>query len=79
MAKNKINDLRDHIFAQLERLNDEDLTPDDLDFELKRAKGISALTNSLMETAKAEIQYLTAVGAIKSESYLFQDVQKQLQ
>ena len=36
--KNTLQDLNNHLFEQLERLNDEDLTDDQLDRELRRAE-----------------------------------------
>ena len=50
--KNKIQDLNDHLFAQLERLNDEDLTPEDLEKEIQRSKAVTAVSNQIINNAK---------------------------
>ena len=34
--KNKLSDLNDHLFSQLERLSDEALTPEEIEREAKR-------------------------------------------
>ena len=50
--KNKIQDLNDHLFAQLERLNDEDLTPEQLDKEITRSKAVSAISGQIINNAR---------------------------
>lgn len=41
--KNKIQDLNNHLFAALERLNDEDLTIDQIETEIERSRAVSAV------------------------------------
>lgn len=48
MTKNKMEDLNNLLFEQLERLNDESL---DLDQELKRAKAISDVSDKVIQSA----------------------------
>lgn len=50
--KNKIQDLNDHLFAQLERLNDEELTAEDLEKEINRSKAVTAISNQIINNAK---------------------------
>lgn len=52
MAKNKLTDLNDHLFCQLERLNDEDLTEDQIQSEVSRAKAISNIASQVIKSAK---------------------------
>ena len=64
MPKNKLSDLRNHLFETLERLKDEE-NPMDLD----RARTISLVAGSLIDTAKVEIQFAEAVGAEISHEF----------
>jgi hypothetical protein len=46
--KNTLGDLQNHLFAQLERLSDEDLTGEDLETELRRSSAISSLASQMI-------------------------------
>lgn len=54
--KNKLSDLNDHLFAQLERLSDEDLTPEQIDKEAKRGAAIVAVSDQIVRNASLKIQ-----------------------
>lgn len=51
MTKNKITDLNDHLFAELERLGDEDMDTLQLEDEIKRAKAVSGIAQQIIANA----------------------------
>lgn len=59
--KNKIEDLRNHLFAQLERLSDEDLSGEDLKKEVARAKAICDVSNHIVQAADLELKFILEV------------------
>ncbi|WP_291289284.1 hypothetical protein [Enorma sp.] len=48
--RNKQIDLDNHLFAQMERLNDESLTGEELEREIKRARAISSIAAQINES-----------------------------
>lgn len=53
MAKNKINDLRDHLFEAIEMLKDEESN-----MTVEKAEAIAQLSQTIINSAKLEIDYM---------------------
>lgn len=56
MAQNKLEDLNNHLFAQLERLSDEDLSSEELTKEINRAKAVNGVAKNIIDNAKTVIE-----------------------
>lgn len=63
--KNTMDDLRNHLFATLEALQDDE-KPMDID----RALAVSNVAGKLIETAKVEVQFLRTTGQDKGSAFL---------
>ncbi len=74
MAQNKIDNVRDHLFMQLERLNDDSLTPEQMEIEIEKAKAVSQVAATLIQTAKVEIDFINAMGVAESQSAFFSSI-----
>lgn len=58
IMKNKLTDLNDHLFLQLERLNIEELKPDELQHEIERSKAMTDIAKSIVSTATLQLAAL---------------------
>jgi hypothetical protein len=78
--KNKIEDLRNHLFEQLERLGDDEKmkNPLALEREVKRSKSISEIATVIVNSAKAETDYLKVTGKGPENSFIPLDKAKQI-
>ncbi len=54
--RNKLSDLNNHLFAELERLGDEDLTGDDLKNEIERARSIADVSTTIISNATLQLK-----------------------
>lgn len=63
--KNKIDDLRNHLFETLESLKDKD-EPMDLD----RARAVADVARVIVESAKVEVEMVKATGSIGGTGFI---------
>lgn len=72
--KNKLTDLNNHLFAELERLSDEELTGEELNEEINRAKAITQISTQIIQNGalalKAE-QFKYEIGEENAKAPMF--------
>jgi hypothetical protein len=65
MARNKIEDLRNHLFATLEALQDEEKP-----MEIDRAKTIADVAQVIVNSAKIEVDFIKATGRSQGTGFI---------
>ena len=63
MAKDKIQDLRHHLFETIEMLKDGDI-------EIEKAKAISEVAQVIINSAKVEVQFLKEMGSNRHTGFI---------
>lgn len=71
--KNKIEDLRNHLFATLEALQDKEAP-----MELERAKTIAGVAQTLINSAKVEVEFIKQVGGKVITGFIPEQPREQL-
>jgi len=55
-TKNKMIDLNNHLFEQMERLNDNDLKGEAFEKEIARAKSMSGIASQIIQNARVSVE-----------------------
>jgi hypothetical protein len=63
MARNKIEDLRNHLFETLERLKDGDI-------DVQTAKAMADVGQVIINSAKIEIDFIRATGSTRDTGFI---------
>lgn len=70
--RNKIEDLRNHLFSTLEALQDEDKP-----MEIERAKMIAEVAQVIVNSAKIEVDFIKATGRSMGTGFIPEERQLQ--
>jgi hypothetical protein len=62
---NKLIDLNNHLFAQLEKLSDEELSPEKLIVEMNRSKSMVSIAQTIINNAKLALDAHVALGDVE--------------
>lgn len=54
--KNKLSDLNNHLFSQLERISEETLTTEQIEAEVKRTEAIVSLSDQVVGNADLQLK-----------------------
>lgn len=54
--KNTLGDLNNHLFAQLEKLDDEDLNGEQMDAEIRRAEAMAKIGEQIIKTGELQLK-----------------------
>ena len=61
MMKNKLSDLNNYLFEQIEKINDDSLSAEELEKEIKKAETIANIAETIIKNGK--LQYKAAIKA----------------
>lgn len=67
--QNKLSDLNNHLFAELERLGDEDLTGDQLTEEISRAKAVADIASQVISNGTLILKAKLAADGTNSADF----------
>lgn len=54
--KNKLTDVNDYLFEQLEKLNDEDVTEDVLEATIKKAETVNKIADTIIKNGELQFK-----------------------
>jgi len=66
-TKNTLMDLNNHLFEQMERLNDDDLSPEELQKEVNRAKAMTGIASQIIGSAGLVLKAVKVNAEVETE------------
>ena len=68
--KNKLSDLNNHLFAQIERLGDESIVGDQLKEEIERSRAVNNVAKMIVNNARLALDAQIAIQDMQPNSQL---------
>lgn len=68
-VKNTLADLNDHLFEQLERLNDDELTGEKLQEERERAKSMANIAQTIINNGELALKAVNTMMNMERKKY----------
>ena len=72
--KNKLTDLNNYLFEQIEKLNDDDMTDSQAILQIKKAEAVSELVKTVIQIETLRLNAIKVAaenGCIKKESFQY--------
>ena len=70
MAKNTLDDLNNHLFEQLERLMDDDMSPEQMDKEIHRSKAVTAVAEVVIRNGELALEVMKHMNEYRTDGEL---------
>lgn len=70
MPRNTLDDLNNHLFEQLERLMDEEMTPEQLDKEIHRSKAVTAVAEVVVRNGELALEVMKHMNEYRTDGEL---------
>lgn len=80
--KNSLHDLNNYLFESLERINDNDLTDEELEKEIKRSEAVTKVASTIINNAEVQLkalQYADEYGYNNSGKHLIDSMVPELE
>lgn len=70
MPRNTLADLNNHLFEQLERLMDDDATPEQMEKEIHRSKAVTAVAESIIRNGELNFKVMQHLNEYRQDGRL---------
>lgn len=70
MPKNTLEDLNNHLFGQLERLMDDDISTEQLEKEIMRAKAVTSVAEMIVRNGELALGVMKHVNEYRTDGEL---------